>query len=81
MIKPNLRFDDFCDFYDRKNYIKDAYINLSPDDKRVYKYYIYSRRIIREKMCDTIWGFLNAEDTEELVIYLSQLRSERGKYK
>ena len=80
MIKASLRFDDFCDFYDRKNHIKEAYIKLSGNDKCIYKYYVYSRRIIKERICDIIWGFLNAEDTEELVIYSSQLRSERGKY-
>ena len=66
MIKENMRFIDFVDFYNRKDTIASSYWDLGYYDKVVYKYYVYSRRHIRERLCDAIWEYLNAETIEEL---------------
>ena len=66
MIRENMRFIDFADFYSRKDTIAESYWDLGYYDKVVYKYYVYSRRHIRERLCDAIWEYLNAETIEEL---------------
>lgn len=66
MVKENMRFIDFMDFYKRKDIIAECYWELGYYDKVVYKYYVYSRRLIRERLCDAIWEYLNAETIEEL---------------
>ena len=66
MIYDNMRITGFKDFYDRRFLIAGRYKNLRPDDKIIYKYYIYSRRYLREKICDAMWEFLNAVCIEEL---------------
>lgn len=66
MIRENMRFIDFVDFYNRKDTIAASYWDLGYYDKVVYKYYVYSRRHIRERLCDAMWEYLNAETIEEL---------------
>ena len=65
MIKDNMRISGFKDFYNRRDIISRNYIYLSPEDKMIYKWYIYSRRYIREKLCDAMWEYLNAKTIEE----------------
>ena len=76
MIRPSMCFDGFCDFYCRRKHIRATYAYLSRDEKMNYKYYVYSRRILRERLCDMIWGYLTTEDDEELSNYLSLLDAE-----
>ena len=80
MIKNNMCFNDFCDFYSRRKFIREMYKNLSSDDKVIYKYYVYSRRVMKEKVCDMIWEFINAFDEEEYIIKEEKLYQEREKY-
>ena len=80
MVRHSMSFDDFCDFYNRRIIIKAAYGTLSKEEKTVYKYYVYSRRLLREKACDSIWGYINAEDEEELILYSSRLEEEHKRY-
>lgn len=66
MIKDNMRIGSFKDFYERRETLSGMYSRLSPNDKMVYKWYIYSRRYLREKLCDAMWEYLNAVTVEEL---------------
>ena len=80
MIRPSMCFDGFCDFYHRRVHIRATYAYLSRDEKTNYKYYVYSRRILRERLCDMIWGYVTAEDDEELSNYSSLLNTEYTRY-
>ena len=55
-------------------------MTLSLEEKYVYKYYVYSRRLLREKTCDLIWEYLNVIDEIELAILQELLKDERFKY-
>lgn len=65
MINDSMRITGFKDFYERRNIILGKYRTLRPEDKIIYKYYIYSRRYLREKLCDAMWEYLNAVSLEE----------------
>ena len=80
MIKDTMCFESFCDFYDRREYIKGAYAELSRGNKKLYKYYVYSRRILKDKTCDLIWEYLNSHDGEEFINCVCNLSKERSKY-
>lgn len=80
MIRDCMRFIDFADFYRRKDRITTMYWDLKYDDKVIYKYYIYSRRRIREKVCDAMWEYLNAGTIEELADANSRLSKEYDRY-
>ena len=80
MIRDKMCFDDFCDFYNRRDIIRDIYSRLPSNDKRLYKYYVYSRRVLKEKVCDMIWGYLNVIDEEELIIHSNRLDKEYARY-
>ena len=80
MVRADMCFVNFCDFYVRRKVIKRLYSKLSTDNKAIYKYYVYSRRILKEKVCNMIWDFLNAEDDEQLNIYAEKLDTEYSKY-
>lgn len=66
MINDNVRISGFKDFYERRQIILGRYQRMNPNDKIIYKYYIYSRRFISERLCDAIWEYLNAASLEEL---------------
>ena len=80
MVRDSMCFDTFCDFYDRREYIRAAYIGLDKHDKTLYKYYVYSRRILKDKVCDMIWEYLNSYEGEEFVNSVCDLSKERSKY-
>lgn len=80
MIKENLKFSNFSDFYIKRCFIKEKYNNLSTYDKTLYKYYVYSRRYLREKTCDAIWEYLNSRDEEELFVCETYLKKENMRY-
>jgi len=80
MIRENMCFDNFRDFYTRREIIKYLYSTLSLKDKVLYKYYIYSRRTIKEKVCDMIWIYLNPLDKEQCSSYEAFLEREYYKY-
>lgn len=80
MVKENMCFVDFDDFYVRREIIRALYQRLSIYDKTVYKYYVYSRRLLREKICDIIWEYLNVPDGEDKVVCQTNLSREYHKY-
>ena len=81
MIDDNMRFNGFPDFYSRKDIISGLYIRLSAHDKAVYKYYVYSRRYLRERTCDAIWEYINAATVEELMDAAMHLNQEYVRYR
>ena len=81
MIDDNMRFNGFPDFYSRKDIISGLYIRLGVHDKAVYKYYVYSRRYLRERTCDAIWEYINAATVEELMDAAMHLNQEYVRYR
>ena len=59
LIGENMKFIDFKDFCKRRDIIKDAFNTLSLNERRIYKFYVYSNRLILEWKLDKIWEFLN----------------------
>lgn len=80
MVNPQLTFITYRSFYERSKIIRSIYQTLSNDDKQVYKYYVYSRRLLHEKTCDAIWEYINAEDDFNILMARARLSDELGKY-
>lgn len=81
MIHDNMRFNGFPDFYSRKDIISSLYANLTINDRFIYKYYVYSRRYLRERTCDAIWEYINAATIEELMDATMHLDQEYARYR
>lgn len=81
MIDDNMKFNGFPDFYSRKDIISGLYANLAINEKAIYKYYVYSRRYLRERTCDSIWEYINATTIEELMDAEMHLYQEAGRYR
>ena len=81
MINDNMRFNGFPDFYSRKDIISSMYVNLTTNNRFLYKYYIYSRRYLRERTCDAIWEYINAATIEELIDAAMRLDQEYARYR
>lgn len=80
MIKKELRFVGFRGFCDICDFVKSEYAKMNDEDKRIFKYYVYSRRYLKEYSCNMIWEFLNDDETEYVVTH-EMLNEEALKYK
>lgn len=81
MIRDNIRFVGYRAFYEKRDYIKAQYSSLDREDKWTYKWYVYSRRQLKEYTCDLIWRFLNNEEDEEFKVTEQMLKDECYKYR
>lgn len=81
MIKDELRFIGVRDFYKRCEMIKVAYGKMSSEEKEIYKFYVYSRRQLRECSCNVIWEFLNESVDSEFAKTKQRLYEETFKYR
>jgi hypothetical protein len=59
MVNPSMTFFNFQDFYVNAKRIKSLYVNLSVEEKRIYKMYVYSNRLLSDKKVDKVWEYLN----------------------
>lgn len=80
MVYDNMKFFGYRGFYDNRYKFKGLYEHLSMTDKYLYKYYVYSRRYLKERTCNIIWEFLNATD-DELEAIDSRLYDEWFRYR
>ena len=75
-----MSFSSFEDFYNRRDIIRNYFSTLSVCDKGTYKYYVYSRRYLKERLCDMMWMYIAG--TEEDVSYCKEsLEREHCRYK
>lgn len=81
MVKDSIRFIGMHDFYKKCDSIKEIYVNLSKEEKQIYKYYVYSRRQLREYTCNIIWEFLNESDDSEFAKNKERLYEEVFRYR
>lgn len=59
IVKLDMMFNNFDDFYENAKYIKSRFDLLSLYEKRIYKMYVYSNSIIRYQTLDKMWEYLN----------------------
>ena len=59
MVNPSMTFFNFQDFYIHAKRIKEMYACLSVEEKRIYKMYVYSNRLLSDKKVDKVWEYLN----------------------
>lgn len=81
MFDDRLRFFGYREFYNKREFVSKLFNYSSIKEKQIYKYYIYSRRYLKERTCDIIWEYLNAFDNEEKLIKDEQLYKELFRYK
>ena len=73
MIKDEMRFIGFKDFYKRSRKIKSMYDRLSLEEKWTYKYYVYSNALISQNRLDLIWEYLNEPENSEYFVSRKKL--------
>lgn len=76
MIKEELRFIGFKDFYKRSRIIKSTYMSLSLEEKWTYKYYLYSNSFISLTRLDLMWEYLNEPESSEYYVSRRKLGEE-----
>ena len=81
MFDDRLRFFGYREFYNKREFVSKLFNYSSIKEKQIYKYYIYSRRYLKERTCDIIWEYLNAFDKEKKLIKDEQLYKELFRYK
>ena len=59
VVKDNMTFSTFNDFYIRRKIIKSLFENLNQDGKDIYKMYVYSNRLLSTQKVDCMWEYLN----------------------
>lgn len=75
-----MKFFGYHDFYKQRSSLRYQYINLTTSDKYLYKYYVYSRRYLKERTCNMIWEYLNCADEFELECVENKLYEEWFRY-
>lgn len=75
MIKKELTFNNFLDFYNSKENIKEIYDTLTLEEKQIYKMYVYSLCFEDDYNKDLIWEYLN--DWEENKFDLGKVYREK----
>lgn len=80
MISDSIKFSNFADFYNKRYVIRETYSRMCLNNKVIYKWYVYSRRYLKERVCDMIWEFINSCDDYELEYYDMQLNRESMRY-
>ena len=76
VIREEMRFVGYRDFYKRSRHIKQLYHTLTLDEKWTYKYYIYSNRLLKDNHADLIWMYLNESESSEDYISRRKLGEE-----
>ena len=76
MIKEELRFIGFKDFYKRSRIIRSTYMSLSLEEKWTYKYYLYSNSLISLTRLDLMWEYLNEPESSEYYVSRRKLGEE-----
>ena len=68
-------FYGLIDFYPNKENIKEIYNNLTKEEKKIYKMYVYSLPFMEDNIKDLIWEYLNG--WEETLFELSKKYREQ----
>ena len=74
VVKENMTFSTFNDFYVRRKIIKGLFQNLNQDMKEIYKMYVYSQRVLSTRKADCMWEYLNEPQDSGYYKYENDLR-------
>lgn len=72
-----LAFYSYKQFCDRCEWLRDKYLNLSYEDKYIYKMFVYSISDISLYLKDTIWEYLNEDEDSMYYVSKEELLSRR----
>ena len=82
MIREDMKFVGLIAFYEQKDRIKAKYNKLDRNEKALYKYYVYSRRQLKEHTCDLILLYLNNTCQDDgTFVTNNMLKAECNKYR
>lgn len=74
MVKEEMEFVGFKDFYKRCKKIKEMYLALDLQEKWKYKYYVFSHSLLRDYFKDLIWEYLNEPPTSVYYVGIKKLK-------
>lgn len=74
-IKDQMQFYTLKDFCDNCKRLKLLYLDLKPNAKIFYKWYVYANIHMNENCKNAIWNFLNSDDLN-CYIHLLQLKTK-----
>ena len=58
IVDEKMTFATYDDFYERRNMIKERFLKLDEREQAIYRLYVYSNRLLSEKLADIVWEFL-----------------------
>ena len=58
IIDEYMQFTTYDDFYERKELIRKRFVGLTERDRAIYRLYVYSNRLLSDKLADIVWEFL-----------------------
>lgn len=59
VIKENMEFETYNDFYIRRKLIKASFDKLDSNCRDIYKLYLYANRLLSTMKVDLIWEYLS----------------------
>ena len=74
MIEKELKFIGFLDFCTKREQIKEKYLELDLQNKKIYKLYVYSMPFEQEYVKDILWEYLNSK--EDCIFYVCKMMAE-----
>lgn len=74
IIDEYMTFATYDDFYERRNIIKERFMKLDERERAIYRLYVYSNRLLSDKLADIVWEFL--QETRESPWFVPTMRME-----
>lgn len=79
MIREDMQFVGLKDFYVKSKEIREKYKKLNLSEKWRYKYYVYSRVLLKDFYKDMIWEYLNEEKQSPFYVFQGDLKRHSEK--
>lgn len=74
IIDEYMQFATYDDFYERRKMIKERFDKLNDREQAIYRLYVYSNRLLSDKLADIVWEFL--QETKESPWFVPSMRME-----
>lgn len=69
IIREQLRFETFNDFYVRRKIMREIFGELDRKEREIYKYYVYANSILSMVKKDIIWEYLTEPKTSPYYVW------------
>lgn len=76
-IEDTMWFFSYYDFCDNRRAIKYHYDNLSKQERKLYKWYVYANIHMGEMFKNRIWDYLNGYDNGEELLSAKKFYREK----